>query len=78
MASGTTQAKSFPILPTLLGVGATAGITALAVRIYRHPYKTLVDIARAGNIHPRGNVLSHLEIVDRREMKDRCSFAAHL
>jgi pimeloyl-ACP methyl ester carboxylesterase len=48
MASGTTQEKSFPILPTLLGVGATAGITALAVRIYRHPYKTLVDIARAG------------------------------
>ena len=48
MASGTTQEKSFPFLPTLLGVGATAGLTALAVHIYRHPYKTLVDVARAG------------------------------
>ncbi|HEX6480697.1 MAG TPA: alpha/beta hydrolase [Ktedonobacteraceae bacterium] len=48
MASDTTQEKSFPLLPTLVGVGAAAGLTALATRIYRHPYKTLVDVVRAG------------------------------
>jgi len=48
MASNTTQEKSFPILPLLLTLGATAGLSALAVRFYRRPYETLIDVAHAG------------------------------
>ena len=48
MASHTPKEKSFPFLPALAGVGAAAGLTALAVRFYRQPYKTLLDVARAG------------------------------
>lgn len=48
MASDTTKEKSFPFLPALAGVGAAAGLTALAVRFYRQPYETLLDVARAG------------------------------
>ena len=44
----TTKGKSFPIVPTLLTIGAVGGLTVLAVRIYRHPRETLFDVVRAG------------------------------
>lgn len=43
-----TRAKSFPIIPTLLTIGAVGGLTVLAVHIYRRPRETLIDVARAG------------------------------
>src|SRR5260221_5793249 len=48
MVSNTTQEKSFPFVPILLTLGATTGLSALAVRFYRRPYETLIDVARAG------------------------------
>src|SRR5579885_2426993 len=48
MTSPTTQQKSFPLVPILLSIGASAGLTALAVRFYRRPYETLLDAARVG------------------------------
>ena len=42
------KAKSFPVIPALLSVGAVAGLTALAVRFYRHPRETMIDVVRAG------------------------------
>ena len=47
MPSATT-AKSFPVIATLLTIGAVGGLTALAVRIYRRPQETLIDLVRAG------------------------------
>jgi abhydrolase domain-containing protein 6 len=44
----STKAKSFPIIPTLLAIGAVGGLTALAVRIYRRPRETMIDVVRAG------------------------------
>jgi pimeloyl-ACP methyl ester carboxylesterase len=44
----STKAKSFPVIPTLLTVGAVGGLTALAIHIYRHPQETLIDVVRAG------------------------------
>jgi pimeloyl-ACP methyl ester carboxylesterase len=44
----TTKPKSFSIIPTLLIVGAVGGLTALAIRIYRHPRETVIDLVRAG------------------------------
>ncbi len=43
-----TKAKSFPVIPTLLTIGAVAGLTVLAVRIYRRPRETLIDVVHAG------------------------------
>ncbi len=43
-----TKAKSFPVMPTLLAIGAVGGLTALAVRIYRRPRETMLDVVRAG------------------------------
>ena len=43
-----TKAKSFPIIPILLTIGAVGGLTVLAVRIYHHPRETLIDFVRAG------------------------------
>lgn len=48
MASNTTQEKSFPFVPVLLTLGATAGLSALAVRFYRHPYEMFLNVTRAG------------------------------
>ena len=42
------KAKSFPIVPTLMTIGAVAGLVALAVRIYRRPRETMNDVIRAG------------------------------
>jgi pimeloyl-ACP methyl ester carboxylesterase len=42
------KAKSFPIVPTLLTIGAVGGLTALAMRIYRRPRETMIDVVRAG------------------------------
>ncbi len=44
----TTRAKSFPIIPTLLTIGAVGGLTVLALHIYRRPRETLIDMVRAG------------------------------
>jgi pimeloyl-ACP methyl ester carboxylesterase len=44
----TIKPKSFSIIPTLLTVGAVGGLTALAIRIYRRPRETVVDLVRAG------------------------------
>lgn len=46
--SSTTKAKSFPVIPTLLTIGAVGGLTALAVRIYRRPQETMIGVVRAG------------------------------
>ncbi len=43
-----TKPKSFPVLPILLTVGAAGVLIALAIRIYRHPQETLIDLVRAG------------------------------
>ena len=43
----TIKPKSFPVLPTLLTVGAVGGLTALAIRIYRRPQETLIDVVRS-------------------------------
>jgi len=43
-----TKAKSFPIVSTLLTIGAVAGLTALAVRFYRRPRETMIDVVHAG------------------------------
>ncbi|HEX9135058.1 MAG TPA: alpha/beta hydrolase, partial [Ktedonobacteraceae bacterium] len=43
-----TKAKSFPVIPTLLTIGAVAGSMALAVRAYRRPRETLIDVVHAG------------------------------
>jgi pimeloyl-ACP methyl ester carboxylesterase len=43
-----TKEKSFPVIPTLLTIGAIGGLTALAVRIYRHPRETMIDVVHAG------------------------------
>ncbi len=42
-----TKPKSFPVLPTLLTISVVGGLTALAIRIYRHPQETLIDVVRA-------------------------------
>ena len=42
-----TKPKSFPVIPTVLTLGAVGGLTALAIRIYRHPQETLIDAVRA-------------------------------
>jgi pimeloyl-ACP methyl ester carboxylesterase len=43
-----TKAKAFPVLPTLLTISAVGCLTALAVRIYRRPRETLLDVVRVG------------------------------
>jgi pimeloyl-ACP methyl ester carboxylesterase len=42
------KAKSFPLIRTLLTIVAVGGLTAMAVRIYRRPRETLIDVVRAG------------------------------
>jgi pimeloyl-ACP methyl ester carboxylesterase len=44
----TRKEKSFPLIPTLLTIGAFGGLAVLAVRIYRRPWETLIDVVRAG------------------------------
>ena len=44
----TTHPKPCPGIPTLLTLGAVGGLTALGMRIYRHPQETMVDLVRAG------------------------------
>jgi pimeloyl-ACP methyl ester carboxylesterase len=46
--SSTTKGKSFRIVSTLLAIGVVCGLTALAVRIYRRPRETIIDLVRAG------------------------------
>jgi len=43
-----TKAKSVPVIPILLTIGAVCGLAVLAERIYRRPRETLVDLVRAG------------------------------
>ncbi len=43
-----TKAKSFPIVRTLCTIGVVGGLTLLAVRIYRRPRETLIDVVHAG------------------------------
>jgi abhydrolase domain-containing protein 6 len=43
-----TKAKSFPVIPTLIAIAAVGGLTALAVRVYRRPRETMIDVVRAG------------------------------
>src|SRR5213080_4408657 len=43
-----TKAKSFPIVPTLLTIGAVGGLMVLAARIYRRPRETMIEVVRAG------------------------------
>src|SRR6266700_1630843 len=43
-----TQPNSFPVLPILLPVGDAGVSIALAIRIYRHPQETLIDLVRPG------------------------------
>ncbi len=44
----TAKTKSFPIIPTLLTIAAVGGLTALAVRVYRRPRETMIDVVRVG------------------------------
>src|SRR5713226_386557 len=44
----TTKPKSFSIIPTLLTISSVGCLTALAVRIYRRPRETMIDVVRAG------------------------------
>ena len=43
-----TKAKSVPVIPILLTIGAVCGLVVLAERIYRRPRETMVDLIRAG------------------------------
>lgn len=43
-----SKTKSFSIISALLTIGAIAVLTFLAVRIYRRPRETLIDVVRAG------------------------------
>jgi pimeloyl-ACP methyl ester carboxylesterase len=44
----TAKAKSFPVIQTLVAIGAVAGMVTLAARIYRRPRETLIDVVHAG------------------------------
>lgn len=44
----STKEKSFPLLPTLLTTAAAGGLAVLAVRVYRRPWETMIDVIRAG------------------------------
>jgi pimeloyl-ACP methyl ester carboxylesterase len=44
----TAKAKSFPLIQTLVAIGAVAGMVTLAARIYRRPRETLIDVVHAG------------------------------
>ena len=44
----TTKAKSVPVVPILLIIGAICGLAILVERIYHHPRETVVDLVRAG------------------------------
>jgi abhydrolase domain-containing protein 6 len=44
----TAKAKSFPIIQTLVAIGAVAGMVTLAARMYRRPRETLIDVVHAG------------------------------
>src|SRR6266699_5030990 len=43
-----TKAKSVPVIPILLTIGAVSGLAVLAERIYHRPRETMVDLVRAG------------------------------
>ena len=44
----SAKEKSFPFFPMLLTLATAGALAALAVRFYRKPYETLLDVARAG------------------------------
>src|SRR6266516_3994789 len=49
MPSATKEKSfSFPVIRTLLALAAVGALTALAVRIYRRPRETMIDVVRAG------------------------------
>ena len=49
MPSATKEKSfSFPVIRTLLALAAVEALTALAVRIYRRPRETMIDVVRAG------------------------------
>jgi pimeloyl-ACP methyl ester carboxylesterase len=41
------KTKVFSIISTLLAIGAVGGLIVLAVRIYRHPRETMIEVVRA-------------------------------
>src|SRR6266480_4778145 len=43
-----TKAKSVPVIPILLTIGAVCGLAVLAERIYHRPRETMIDLVRAG------------------------------
>jgi pimeloyl-ACP methyl ester carboxylesterase len=43
-----TKAKSIPVIPILLTIGAVCGLAVLAERIYHRPRETMIDLVRAG------------------------------
>jgi hypothetical protein len=44
----SAKKKSFPLVQTLVAIGAVAGMVTLAARMYRRPRETLIDVVHAG------------------------------